>query len=96
MIDEPSRSAILLHPDDNVICLLRDHRAGEVPIVDAAEAPALHEDVALGHKIAMHDIDQGAPVYKYGHVVGTANQPIFAGQHVHLHNLGELQQDLRR
>ncbi len=87
------RSAILLHPDDDVICLLRDHQTGEIPLIDAAEAPVLREDVPLGHKIALRDIGKGDLVLKYGHVIGTAIQHISSGQHVHLHNLGELPQE---
>ncbi|MEM7464688.1 MAG: UxaA family hydrolase [Pseudomonadota bacterium] len=87
------RSAILLHPDDNVICLLRDHQTGEIPLIEEAEVPVLREDVPLGHKIALRDIGQGDLVFKYGHAIGAATQHIIAGQHVHLHNLAELPQD---
>lgn len=87
------RSAVLLHPDDNVICLLRDHKAGEVPMIESADAPSLCEDVALGHKIALRDIMKGSAVFKYGYIIGTASHSILAGQHVHLHNLDEPQPD---
>lgn len=45
------------------------------------------EPVPLGHKVALLDIARGAPVVKYGVVIGLATQEIRAGQHVHVHNL---------
>ncbi len=53
----------------------------------AGEVVAL-EDVARGHKIALRDLDAGALVHKYGHVIGVATTAIRAGEHVHTHNLG--------
>lgn len=43
--------------------------------------------VPYGHKIAVTDIAKGSPVIKYGHRIGTATADIFAGDHVHTHNL---------
>jgi altronate hydrolase len=44
--------------------------------------------VPRGHKTAVRDIPEGAPVRKYGQVIGVATAPIRAGGHVHTHNLG--------
>lgn len=43
--------------------------------------------VPRGHKVAVVDIPAGAPVVKYGHVIGRARTDIEAGEHVHTHNL---------
>jgi altronate hydrolase len=43
--------------------------------------------VPPGHKVALRAIAAGAPVRKYGQVIGFASAPIAAGQHVHVHNL---------
>ncbi|WP_316014124.1 altronate dehydratase family protein [Roseobacter sp. HKCCA0434] len=43
--------------------------------------------VATGHKIARHAIAPGAPVRKFGQLIGYASAPIAAGDHVHVHNL---------
>ena len=83
----PGWTAVRLHPRDNVICLLRAHAAGEQPLVDGMEAPALKGDVASGHKIALSEIAEGDTVFKYGHPIGRATRPIAPGDHVHLHNL---------
>ena len=45
------------------------------------------DDVALGHKVALLDIPDGAKVVKYGECVGKATTPIQTGRHVHVHNL---------
>ena len=84
--------AIQLHENDNVVCLLRDMRAGEQPTVDGTNPPALLQDTMLGHKIALTKIGRDAPVVKYGVVIGLAKQDIEPGEHVHLHNLTGLHQ----
>ncbi|MGH8790123.1 MAG: UxaA family hydrolase [Cupriavidus necator] len=40
-----------------------------------------------GHKLAVREIAVGAPVRRYGQIIGFASQPIRRGQHVHVHNL---------
>jgi (2R)-sulfolactate sulfo-lyase subunit alpha len=44
-------------------------------------------DVAIGHKIALADINSGDTVWKYGHDIGKAVANIAKGEHVHVHNL---------
>lgn len=84
-------SALRLHPDDNVACLLRDHAAGETPQLADGAAPVLREPVPMGHKIALTAIPAGAAVVKYGAVIGRSSRAIEPGSHVHLHNLaGEM------
>jgi altronate hydrolase len=46
------------------------------------------DDIPAGHKVAVRAVAAGAPVHKYGEVIGIARQDIPAGAHVHLHNLG--------
>lgn len=82
-----ARSAIRLHPDDNVICLLTDHDAGDNPIADGVDVPVLIGAVKSGHKVALVPIAPGGKVVKYGHPIGIATQPITPGEHVHLHNI---------
>ena len=48
-----------------------------------ASGLALADRVPQGHKVALVDIAAGAPVVRYGVVIGTAAQPIGAGQWVH-------------
>lgn len=86
-----SDTAIRIDRADNVISLLRAHAAGEVPVFDGRQGPALVSDVPFGHKIAIADIPKGNAVVKYGAPIGRATADIAAGEHVHLHNLrGEI------
>ena len=80
-------SAIVIHPDDTVACLLRDHRAGERAILPTGPTIVLQSDTPMGHKIALDAIAKGAPVIKFGAVIGHATADISLGAHVHLHNL---------
>ncbi len=73
-----------LHGEDNVVVALADLAAGDVA-TDAALA--VRTPIPAGHKLAVADIAAGAPVIKYGQVIGAATADIAAGDHVHSHNL---------
>jgi (2R)-sulfolactate sulfo-lyase subunit alpha len=45
------------------------------------------QDIPLGHKIALAEVDKGEVVVKYDESIGTASRSIKKGQHVHTHNL---------
>lgn len=85
--------AIRLHPDDDVVVLKASIAAGTVlDLGDGAVtvARATHR----GHKLAVRDLAEGAPVRRYGQVIGFAKGPIGAGDWVHSHNL--VLRDLQR
>ena len=44
-------------------------------------------EIRLGHKIAMIDLNEGDTVLKYGHDIGKVVKSIKKGQHVHVHNV---------
>lgn len=44
-------------------------------------------DIPLGHKIALKDIQKGEVVIKYGEIIGIATENIKKGEHVHIHNV---------
>ncbi len=84
--------AIQLHADDAVAIAKTHVPAGtSLNLDDEMGAPTrilVRRLIPSGHKIALHDIAQGAAVRRYGQVIGFATQPISAGEHVHTHNLG--------
>ncbi|MFS8035382.1 UxaA family hydrolase [Xanthobacter sp. AM11] len=43
--------------------------------------------IPKGHKFAFEAIAEGAPVLKFGQVIGFAAQPIAPGAHIHTHNV---------
>ncbi|MBQ8136474.1 MAG: altronate dehydratase, partial [Clostridia bacterium] len=48
------------------------------------------EDIPMGHKVALRDIQKGEPVIKYGFPIGEATRDIPRGGHVHTENLHTL------
>jgi (2R)-sulfolactate sulfo-lyase subunit alpha len=45
------------------------------------------EDIPIGHKVALRDMNPGDTVIKYGIDMGRVVAPIQAGQHAHVHNI---------
>ncbi len=78
--------------EDHVGVAVRDLRARErVSGVFLTSGKAIEistiEEIPLGHKVAIMDIEAGEGLRKYGEVIGTATQPIETGAHVHVHNV---------
>ncbi len=47
----------------------------------------LSQNVALGHKVALKDLNVGDTVIKYGQDIGRVTAAVHKGAHVHTHNL---------
>ena len=80
-------AAIRLHPNDNVVVAARRIARGARL---RGEAACAAEPIPSGHKMATVSIPAGAPVLKYGQVIGSATVDIPAGAHVHTHNVKTL------
>lgn len=48
---------------------------------------AAKQDVPIGHKVALKDLNVGDTVVKYGQDIGRVVAKIAKGEHVHTHNL---------
>jgi altronate hydrolase len=85
--------AVRLHPEDDVAIATRELADGTV--LPGFDRICLRGSVPAGHKVALHEIAEGAPVRRYGQIIGFATQPIRPGDHVHTHNLamGAFQRD---
>ena len=44
-------------------------------------------EITLGHKIAMVDLNESDTILKYGHDIGKVVKSIKKGEHVHVHNV---------
>ncbi|WP_053205641.1 UxaA family hydrolase [Jiangella muralis] len=84
MTPEPTR-LVRLRADDSVAVTLDPLPAG-TPVPGTGLVS--RQLVPAGHKVALSAVGAGAPVLKYGQVIGHATTPIEPGDHVHLHNLG--------
>ena len=54
---------------------------------DSSKSIQSKDDIPLGHKIAMNDLNKGDTILKYGHDIGKVVKPIKKGEHVHVHNV---------
>jgi len=76
---------IKINPNDDVVIARTHIEAGTLL---PTEGITVLNEVPEGHKVALYDIAVGAPVKRYGQIIGFATQPIRAGEHIHMHNLG--------
>ncbi len=83
---KPDNPLLRLRSRDNVAIARVNLEAGDLISWEGTEIRLLNS-VPMGHKVAVADIPQGFPVYKYGEDIGTARQPIRRGEWVHTHNL---------
>ncbi|MCK0166281.1 altronate dehydratase family protein [Jannaschia sp. S6380] len=72
---------IRLHPADNVVTAARPQQAGAT--IDGVSTRMM---IPSGHKIATAAIATGAPIRKYGQIIGYASVDIAPGDHVHVQN----------
>ncbi|WP_175774333.1 UxaA family hydrolase [Burkholderia anthina] len=88
----PRARTIRLHPADDVVVAVEQLVGGTLVDDEGVTVAGL---IPAGHKIATRAIEAGAPVHRYGQIIGFASQPIRPGQHVHTHNLdmGEFARD---
>ncbi|MEO1264913.1 MAG: altronate dehydratase family protein [Pseudomonadota bacterium] len=70
-----------LNPEDNVVVAVDG-----VPPGGEAHGIQVTGRVLRGHKMAIRSIDDGAPVRKFGQIIGFADGAIAPGDHVHTHN----------
>lgn len=78
--------ALILRDTDDVAVIKRTLRAG-TELVQGATRLTARRDIPAGHKMAIRDLPEGAPVRKYGQVIGFARGAIAPGDHVHTHNV---------
>ena len=88
-----TRQSVKLSSLDNVETALQDLDAGMR--VGVETKVALVDDIPYGHKFAIDEIGVGEPVIKYGTKIGTALRTIRVGEHVHVHNVKEIVEDVR-
>lgn len=82
-----TQAAVLLNPADDVAIAKSPISPGVTVQRDDAPDITVTRLIPNGHKFALHDVPQGAPIRRYGQIIGFATQPVHAGDHVHSHNL---------
>ncbi|WP_022665379.1 UxaA family hydrolase [Desulfospira joergensenii] len=87
------RDALVIKDRDNIATAITDIQAGADAVVGIGEDAVtvrVSENIALGHKFAVTDIEVGADVFKYNCVIGRATRDIKKGEHAHVHNMESL------
>lgn len=77
---------IKIREEDNVLIALAPLEKGGT-VVHENGSFTLLEDIPLGHKIALEDINKGENIIKYGYPIGSATSLIKKATHVHTHNV---------
>jgi altronate hydrolase len=83
---ELARLAVLLDGADDV-AIAKEMLAPGTVLLASERSVRLRQAVPPGHKVALRAVERGAPVRRYGQVIGFASRTIAAGEHVHDHNL---------
>jgi (2R)-sulfolactate sulfo-lyase subunit alpha len=84
--------ALMHEADDDVAVVVQDVSAGTSVTAVTLEGKQIAtvsatQDIPLGHKIALRDINEGKDVIKYGRSIGRASKKISTGDHVHTQNV---------
>ena len=89
------RLYIIIDPQDNVATSLVDLRAGDHVVTESGDVVLLN-DIAFGHKFALNEIPEGGDVVKYGAQIGRTTMSVAKGDHVHVHNVEDITDEVRK
>jgi len=85
---------LLVHDkQDNVgVVVVEDLKAGTEMLCVVTEDDSdftlvVHDDVPIGHKVALSNLVDGETAIKYGQDIGRIVADVEKGHHVHTHNL---------
>ena len=87
--------AIVIESQDNVATAIRNLEAGASVETERGPVVLLH-DIPFGHKFALAHIPEGGYVVKYGAQVGRATASIPRGDYVHVHNVEDIVDEVRK
>lgn len=76
-LSETAPLYIKVHPSDNVAIIVNAN--GLEPGTVFPDGLVLMEQIPQGHKVALVDLDTGAPIVRYGEIIGHAVRPIVRG-----------------
>jgi len=89
------RPYIIIDSQDNVATSLADLRAGDQVVTEFGDVVLLN-DIAFGHKFALTEVPEGKFIVKYGAQIGRATMFIAKGDHVHVHNVEDITDEVRK
>jgi altronate dehydratase len=89
------RRHIVIDLHDTVATAITDLNKGET-IETQHGTIVLRDNIQYGHKFALFDIAQGEFIIKYGESIGRAITEIRRGDHVHVHNVKDIVNEVRK
>ena len=90
-----TRRFVIVDDRDNVATVVETLGKGE--IIEFRDVKLrLLRDIPEGHKFALAKIPKGSYVVKYGEWIGRATADIAAGDHVHVHNVDDIVDEVRK
>ena len=90
-----TRKYVIVDERDNVATVVETLKKGEVMETTAGKIRLLR-DIPEGHKFTLSKIPKGGYVVKYGEWIGRATTDIPAGDHVHVHNVEDIVDEVRK
>ncbi len=91
-------NGMIIDPKDNVAVAIEQIKKGDtITYIDFDKNPVhltAAGDVQIYHKFAIRDIADDEPIVKYGEHIGHAAGSIKAGEHVHVHNVKSVREEL--
>lgn len=85
MLIETPKQIIKTNPTDNVGIVCGTFGLKKSEIIEGNII--LKEDIPMGHKLALFDIENGKPIIRYGEIIGIANKDIPKGSWVNSQNI---------
>ena len=87
------RIGLLVDPSDNVAVATVTIQKGEkIKVCD--KVVVANQQIPIGHKVAIKDINKNEYIYKYGVPIGLTKTDIHKGDYVHTHNIMDVTEDL--
>ena len=90
-----TRRYVVVDEKDNVATVVETLKKGEVLETSAGKIRLLR-DIQEGHRFALSKIPKGGYIVKYGEWIGRATADIPTGDHVHVHNVEDIVDEVRK
>ena len=97
MVMNDNINSLIVDKKDNVAVAMVELNTGDTAVYkigDELKKVTIVDNVPVYHKFSVSNISEGDKIYKYGQVIGRAVKDIKIGEHVHLHNLISIRENI--
>ena len=78
---------IIMNPDDNCATSLTEIHNDEIIELNGGKTIRINQEIPMGHKFALTNINKGDLITKYGQIIGIATENIKVGDWIHVQNI---------